>query len=57
MDDNALMVVVASRKELSVYGSEYRFVSAVFQPGSRSQARELTRNADSLSWNVSTQEY
>ncbi len=38
MNDNALMLVVASRKELSVYGSEYRFVCFVFQPGSRSQA-------------------
>jgi hypothetical protein len=25
MNDNALMLVVASRKELSVYGSEHRF--------------------------------
>jgi hypothetical protein len=25
MNDNALMLVMASRKELSVYGSEYRF--------------------------------
>jgi hypothetical protein len=25
MNDNALMLVVASRKELSVYGSEQRF--------------------------------
>ncbi len=37
MNDNALMLVVAFRKELSVYGSEYRLVSFVFQPGSRSQ--------------------
>jgi len=57
MDDNALMVVVASRKELSVYGSEYRFVSQFFNLGHVLKLRELTRNADSLSWNVSTQEY
>jgi hypothetical protein len=34
MNDNALMLVVASRKELSVYGSEYRFVSQFFNLGS-----------------------
>jgi hypothetical protein len=33
MNDNALMLVVASRKELSVYGSEYRFVSQFFTLG------------------------
>lgn len=38
------MLVVASGKELSVYGSEYRFVSFVFQPGSCSQTGELTTN-------------
>jgi hypothetical protein len=29
-NDNALMLVVAWRKELSVYGSEYQFVYACF---------------------------
>jgi len=57
MNDNALMLVVAFRKELSVYGSEYRLVSFVFQPGSRSQAGQLTTDADSVSWNVGAQEY
>ncbi len=57
MNDNALMLVVAFRKELSVYGSEYRLVSFVFQPGSRSQAGQLTTGADSASWNIGTQEY
>jgi hypothetical protein len=33
VNDNALMLVVASRKELSVYGSEYRFVSQFFNLG------------------------
>jgi hypothetical protein len=33
MDDNALMLVVSSRKELSVYGSEHRFVSQFFNLG------------------------
>ncbi len=30
MNDNALMLVVASRQEVSVYGNEYRFVYACF---------------------------
>jgi hypothetical protein len=33
MNDKALKLVVASRKELSVYGSEYRFVSQFFNLG------------------------
>jgi hypothetical protein len=33
MNDNALMLVVASRKELSVYGSEYRCLCLFFNLG------------------------
>jgi hypothetical protein len=42
MDDNALMLVVASRKELSVYGSEYRFVISFFNLGHVLKLGELT---------------
>ncbi|MEP0749605.1 TniB family NTP-binding protein [Coleofasciculus sp. FACHB-501] len=42
MDDNALMLVVASRKPLSVYGSEYRFVSQFFNLGHVLKLVELT---------------
>jgi hypothetical protein len=42
MNDNALMLVVASRKELSVYGSEYRFVSQFFNLGHVLKLREVT---------------
>ncbi len=57
MNDNALMLVVASREELSVYGSESRFVSQFFNLGHVLKLRELTTKADSVCWNVSTQEY
>jgi hypothetical protein len=42
MDDNALMLVVASRKELSVYGSEHRFVSQFFNLGHVLKLEDLT---------------
>jgi hypothetical protein len=42
MNDNALMLVVASRKELSVYGSEHRFVSQFFNLGHILKLEELT---------------
>lgn len=41
MNDNALMLV-ASRKELSVYGSEYRFVSHFFNLGHVLKLGKLT---------------
>ena len=43
MNDNALMLV-ASRKELSVYGSEHRFVSQFFNLDHILQLSELTRD-------------
>lgn len=46
MNDSALMLVVASRKELSVYGSEYRFVSQFFNLGHVLKLGEVTTNAD-----------
>ena len=42
MNDNALMLVVASRKKLIVYGSEYRFVSHFFNLGQVLKLGELT---------------
>ncbi|MGC1395400.1 MAG: hypothetical protein WA828_14045 [Coleofasciculaceae cyanobacterium] len=42
IDDNVLMLVVASRKELSVYGSEHRFVSQFFNLGYVLKLREVT---------------
>ena len=42
MNDNALMLVVASRKELSVYGTEHRFVSQFFNLGHVLKLEELT---------------
>jgi uncharacterized protein len=42
MNDNALMLMVASRKELSVYGSEYWFVSQFFNLGHVLKLGELT---------------
>ncbi|MBK1989260.1 ATP-binding protein [Sphaerospermopsis aphanizomenoides BCCUSP55] len=42
MDDNTLMLVIASRKKLDVYGSEYRFISSFFNIGHTLELKELT---------------
>ncbi|BAZ32890.1 hypothetical protein NIES4074_53970 [Cylindrospermum sp. NIES-4074] len=42
MDDNALMLVIASRKTLKIYGSEHRFVSGFFNIGHSLSLEELT---------------
>ncbi len=42
MHDIALMLVVASRKELSVYGNEYRLVCQFFHLGHVLKLGELT---------------
>jgi hypothetical protein len=42
MNNSALMLVLASRKELSVYGSEHRFVSQFFNLGHVLKLEELT---------------
>ncbi|AFZ22754.1 putative ATPase (AAA+ superfamily) [Cylindrospermum stagnale PCC 7417] len=42
MDDNALMLVITSRKKLDVYGSEHRFVSGFFNIGHSIDLQELT---------------
>lgn len=42
MEDNALMLVVASRKPLTVYGEEHRFVSSFFNIAHCIVLRELT---------------
>lgn len=57
VNDKTLMLVVASRKELSVYGSEHRFVSQFFNQGHVLNLDELSINADSVRRNVGTQEY
>jgi hypothetical protein len=54
---SALMLVVASRKELSVYGSEYRFVSQFFNLDRVLKLGKVTTNADSVRWNIGAQEY
>jgi hypothetical protein len=48
MNDNALMLVVASRKELSVYGSEHRFISQFFNLGHVLNLGELTTDTVAL---------
>jgi AAA+ ATPase superfamily predicted ATPase len=45
MEDNALMLVVASRKPLKVYGEEHRFVSSFFNIAHCIVLRELTTDA------------
>ncbi|MEH2046181.1 AAA family ATPase [Nostoc sp.] len=42
MDSNALMLVVASRKQLDVYANEHRFVSSFFNIGHTISLKELT---------------
>ncbi|RCJ41964.1 AAA family ATPase [Nostoc minutum NIES-26] len=42
IEDNALMLVVASRKSLKVYGGEYRFVSSFFNIAHCISLAELT---------------
>lgn len=42
MDSNALMLVVASRKQLDVYANEHRFVSSFFNIGNTIYLKELT---------------
>ncbi|QSJ16668.1 AAA family ATPase [Nostoc sp. UHCC 0702] len=42
MEDNALMLVLASGKSLNVYGSEYRFVSSFFNIAHTVELKELT---------------
>ncbi|MDZ8090756.1 MAG: ATP-binding protein [Nostoc sp. DedQUE05] len=42
IENNALMLVVASRKSLKVYGNEYRFVSTFFNMAHCIVLRELT---------------
>jgi hypothetical protein len=42
MDSNALMLVVASRKQLDVYANEHRFVSSFFNIGHTIYLKELT---------------
>ncbi|MHC0065192.1 AAA family ATPase [Nostoc sp. UIC 10890] len=42
MDSNALMLVVASRKQLDVYANEHRFVSSFFNLGNTIYLKELT---------------
>ena len=42
MDSNALMLVVASRKQLDVYAKEYRFVSSFFNIAHTIYLNELT---------------
>ncbi|MBD2388667.1 ATP-binding protein [Cylindrospermum sp. FACHB-282] len=42
MEDNALMLVIASRKKLAIYGSEFRFVSGFFNIGHSIDLQELT---------------
>jgi hypothetical protein len=42
MDASALMVVISSRKEVSVYGTEHRFVSQFFNVGQTLHLGELT---------------
>jgi hypothetical protein len=42
MDSNALMLVVASRKQLDVYANEHRFVSSFFNLGHTIYLQELT---------------
>ncbi|WP_448269470.1 AAA family ATPase [Nostoc sp. DSM 114159] len=42
MDSNALMLVVASRKQLDVYANEHRFVSSFFNIGHTIFLNELT---------------
>ena len=42
MEDNALMLVLASRKSLNVYGDEYRFGSSFFNIAHTVELQELT---------------